>query len=54
MKQPRFEFSIPGMTKGQADYLLYIVLHVIELLGLTMVGGFHMEDEGSDEQKQNA
>lgn len=41
-----FHFTVPGMTKEQAAFLMDFIVHLCELLGLQVGGGYN---DGSQE-----
>ena len=45
MKLTTFEFTVQGLTETQAELLLKIIVNVVELLGLTLAGGYHGEEK---------
>jgi hypothetical protein len=47
-----FDFVVEGLNKNQADWIMAILTHYVELwTGGKLGGGFHEETEADDEQQ---
>lgn len=39
----KFSFTIKGMSREQAEKFLDLITHIVDLLGLSLQGGYHVQ-----------
>jgi len=46
----KFEIVIPDMNSKQAEFLLDMIIRIVEFFGLSMAGGFNPVDEDETQE----